>query len=112
MSKLQKAKAKIYKSRQIEESLLTWINGKGSTANYYEYLKANAVTLLGGTSFNQALYNGFNAATVAGGLSYTGGDAAKAASSARSEKVDDLTIRFRELRRKNHFRLMLEELFE
>ena len=39
-------------------------------------------------------------------------DAAKAASSARSEKVDDLTIRFRELRRKNHFRLMLEELFE
>jgi hypothetical protein len=38
-------------------------------------------------------------------------DEAKAASSARSEKVDDLTIRFRELRRKNHFRLMLEELF-
>lgn len=38
-------------------------------------------------------------------------DEAKAASNARSEKVDDLTIRFRELRRKNHFRLMLEELF-
>lgn len=38
-------------------------------------------------------------------------DAARAASSVRSEKVDDLTTRFRELRRKNHFRLMLEELF-
>jgi hypothetical protein len=38
-------------------------------------------------------------------------DAARAASTARSEKVDDLTTRFRELRRKNHFRLMLEELF-
>jgi hypothetical protein len=38
-------------------------------------------------------------------------DAARAASTQRSEKVDDLTTRFRELRRKNHFRLMLEELF-
>jgi hypothetical protein len=38
-------------------------------------------------------------------------DAAKASTSARYEKVDDLTSRFRELRRKNHFRLMLEELF-
>lgn len=38
-------------------------------------------------------------------------DEARAASEARSQKVDDLTIRFRELRRKNHFRLMLEDLF-
>lgn len=38
-------------------------------------------------------------------------DAAKASTSARYEKVDDLTSRFRELRRKNHFRLMLEDLF-
>lgn len=38
-------------------------------------------------------------------------DAVRAALTQRSEKVDDLTIRFRELRRKNHFRLMLEELF-
>lgn len=38
-------------------------------------------------------------------------DAAKESTSARYVKVDDLTSRFRELRRKNHFRLMLEELF-
>ena len=38
-------------------------------------------------------------------------DEAKKSTSARFEKVDDLTGRFRELRRKNHFRLMLEELF-
>ncbi len=29
----------------------------------------------------------------------------------RNKKADDLTTRFRELRRKNHFRLMLEEVF-
>lgn len=38
-------------------------------------------------------------------------DAAKRSSENRSDKVDDLTSRFRELRRKNHFRLMLEEIF-
>lgn len=38
-------------------------------------------------------------------------DAAKKSSNARGEKVDDLTSRFRELRRRNHFRLMLEEIF-
>jgi hypothetical protein len=38
-------------------------------------------------------------------------DQARAASEERSAKVVDLTSRFRELRRKNHFRLMLEELF-
>lgn len=38
-------------------------------------------------------------------------EAAKKSSSARGEKVDDLTTRFRELRRRNHFRLMLEEIF-
>jgi hypothetical protein len=37
--------------------------------------------------------------------------AAKESTTARYEKVDDLTSRFRELRRKNHFRLMLEDLF-
>lgn len=36
---------------------------------------------------------------------------AKKSTSARSEKVDDLNSRLKELRRKNHFRLMLEEIF-
>lgn len=38
-------------------------------------------------------------------------DAAKKSTDERLERVDDLTSRFRELRRKNHFRLMLEDLF-
>ncbi len=60
---MQPAIQKIYKSRQIEESLLVWTNGKNNARNnYYEYLKANAASMLGGTSFNQALYNGLNPA--------------------------------------------------
>lgn len=38
-------------------------------------------------------------------------EAAKKSSSDRNKKADDLTTRFRELRRKNHFRIMLEEVF-
>ena len=70
---------KIYKSRQIEESLLVWINGKDNPANnYYNYLKANALTLNGGLSFNKNLYNGFAAGRLSTGLSYSGGNAAQA----------------------------------
>lgn len=36
---------------------------------------------------------------------------ARKLTSDRSEKVDDLSVRLRELRRRNHFRLMLEEIF-
>lgn len=36
---------------------------------------------------------------------------AKNSTNARSVKVDDLNTRLKELRRKNHFRLMLEEIF-
>lgn len=70
---------KIYKSRQIEESLLVWINGKDNPANnYYNYLKATALTLNGGLSFNKNLYNGFAAGGLSTGLSYSGGNAAQA----------------------------------
>ena len=78
-SLMQPTIQKVFKPRQIEESLLVWTNGKGSQANnYYEYLKNNAATILNGTSFNKALYNGFN--TIDGGttLSYTGGSATQA----------------------------------
>ncbi|WP_304343103.1 TAT-variant-translocated molybdopterin oxidoreductase [Chryseobacterium koreense] len=84
---------KIYKSRQIEESLLVWMNGKNNPANnYYDYLKANAATLIGGTPFNKALYNGVldggNTAT----LSYTGGNGAQAASELGAFKASDLEL--------------------
>jgi len=36
---------------------------------------------------------------------------ARKSTSDRSEKVNDLNFRLRELRRRNHFRLMLEEIF-
>ncbi|MCX8533454.1 TAT-variant-translocated molybdopterin oxidoreductase [Chryseobacterium luquanense] len=84
---------KIYKSRQIEESLLVWKNGKNSAANnYYDYLKANSASVLGGTSFNKALYNGIIASANATTLSYTGGNGAQAVAELGNFKASDLEL--------------------
>jgi len=84
---------KIYKSRQIEESLLVWKNGKNNAANnYYDYLKANAASILGGTSFNKALYNGFVNSANATSLAYTGGNANQAIAELGNFKASDLEL--------------------
>lgn len=92
-SLMQPTIQKIYKSRQIEESLLVWKNGKNNAANnYYDYLKANSASLLGSTSFNKALYNGINASTNSTTLSYAGGNAAQAVAELGNFKPSELEL--------------------
>ena len=92
-SLMQPAIQKVFKSRQLEESLLVWINGKNNAANnYYNYLKTNAATLIGGTTFNKALYNGFNAGNAGGGLSYAGGNGAQAVAELSAFKASDFEL--------------------
>ena len=84
---------KIYKSRQIEESLLVWKNGKNNAANnYYDYLKASASSILGATSFNKALYNGVVSSNNATTLSYAGGNGAQAVAELGNFKASDLEL--------------------
>ncbi|MNK24120.1 Tetrathionate reductase subunit B precursor [compost metagenome] len=92
-SLMQPTIQKIFKSRQLEESLLVWINGKNSPANnYYNYLKANALTLNGGLSFNKNLYNGFAAGGLSTGLAYSGGNAAQAVAELSAFKSNQLEL--------------------
>ncbi|OBW41295.1 Tetrathionate reductase subunit B precursor [Chryseobacterium sp. MOF25P] len=84
---------KIYKSRQIEESLLVWKNGKNNAANnYYDYLKASAASLLGATSFNKALYNGIVSSNNATMLSYAGGNGTQAVAELGNFKAAGLEL--------------------
>ncbi len=84
---------KIYKSRQIEESLLVWMNGKNSAANnYYDYLRANAASYIGGTTFNKALYNGVLEGGMTTTLAYSGGNAAQAVAQLSGFKASDLEL--------------------
>lgn len=92
-SLMQPAIQKVYKSRQIEDSLLVWMNGKGNPANnYYDYLKANATTLLGGTTFNKGLYNGVNPSANATSLSYAGGNGAQAVAELSNFKPSEFEL--------------------
>jgi len=92
-SLMQPTIQKIYKSRQLEESLLVWINGKNSPANnYYDYLKANALTLNEGKSFNKTLYNGFSTGGLSTGLTYAGGNAAQAVAELSAFKPAQLEL--------------------
>jgi MoCo/4Fe-4S cofactor protein with predicted Tat translocation signal len=76
---------KIYKSRQIEELLLTFT--AGPAAKYYDYLKASASSILGSKSFNQALYDGYNAVGSQAVVSYNSGDAAAAVAALSATKA-------------------------
>ncbi|PRB06668.1 quinol:cytochrome C oxidoreductase [Chryseobacterium sp. MYb7] len=92
-SLMQPTIQKIYKSRQIEESLLVWKNGKNNAANnYYDYLKASSASILGGTSFNKALYNGITASTNSTTLAYAGGNAAQAVAELGNFKPSELEL--------------------
>ncbi len=92
-SLMQPTIQKIYKSRQLEESILVWINGKNSPANnYYDYLKANALTLNAGKTFNKTLYNGFTEGGLSTGLAYSGGNAAQAVAELSAFKAGQLEL--------------------
>ena len=92
-SLMQPTIQKIFTSRQVEESLLVWINGKNSPANnYYEYLKANALTLNEGKTFNKTLYNGFTTGGLSTGLAYTGGNANQAVAELSAFKSNQLEL--------------------
>ena len=84
---------KIWKSRQLEDSLLVWMNGKNNAANnYYDYLKANATTLIGSTTFNKALYNGVMEGGNTAGLSYGSGNAQQAITELGALKASDYEL--------------------
>ncbi|MEN2433973.1 TAT-variant-translocated molybdopterin oxidoreductase [Weeksellaceae bacterium A-14] len=90
---MQPAIQKVFKPRQLEESLLVWIHGKNNPANnYYNYLKANATTILNGLSFNKALYNGIADIAATDGLSYTGGNADLAIAEINKIQPSDLEL--------------------
>ncbi|MCT2563330.1 TAT-variant-translocated molybdopterin oxidoreductase [Chryseobacterium herbae] len=92
-SLMQPTIQKIYKSRQIEESLLVWKNGKNNAANnYYDYLKGSAASILGATSFNKALYNGITTSNNATALSYSGGNATQAIAELGNFKASELEL--------------------
>ncbi|MFZ4678676.1 MAG: TAT-variant-translocated molybdopterin oxidoreductase [Flavobacterium sp.] len=53
----------LFSSKQFQEGLLSWI---GNSADYYDYIKANAASYTNGASWNQTLHDGVAVGTSAG----------------------------------------------
>ncbi len=69
-------------TKQFQDVLLSWL---GNGTGYYNYLRANAATYIGGSSWNQVVHDGIYGTPVTG-LSSAGGNWAAAASALASAK--------------------------
>lgn len=105
----------LFNTRQFQDSLIQWTKGGakevaaesatptdstevvapalvelgvGKGDSFYSFLKKSSKQYVS-TSFNQALYNGYNEIPVAETLSYAGGDAAAAVAKLKAEKGAD-----------------------
>ena len=79
----------LFNTKQLQDCLLDW---NGSTTNYYDYLKANSVNYIEGSSWNKVLHDGIFVGTqmAAGALN---ADTSSAASSlSQSKKATDFEL--------------------
>jgi MoCo/4Fe-4S cofactor protein with predicted Tat translocation signal len=71
----------LFSSKQFQEGLLSW---NGNSADYYDYLKANAAGLTNGASWNQTVHDGIAigtaSASVSGSVNFAAAASALAAS--------------------------------
>ena len=72
----------LFSSKQFQEGLLSWI---GNSADYYDYIKANAASYTNGTSWNQTVHDGV-AVGASAGVSASSADYAGAANALAQSK--------------------------
>ena len=72
----------LFSSKQFQEGLLSWI---GNSADYYDYIKANAASYTNGASWNQTVHDGV-AVGVSAGASASSADYAGAANALAQSK--------------------------
>jgi molybdopterin-containing oxidoreductase family iron-sulfur binding subunit len=72
----------LFSSKQFQEGLLSWI---GNSADYYDYIKANAASYTNGASWNQTVHDGI-AVGASAGASASSADYAGAANALAQSK--------------------------
>ena len=79
----------LFSSKQFQEALLSW---NGNSASYYEYIKANSVNYLNGTSWNKAVHDGLVVGTSTGASAGSAGFSAAAAALANTTATKDFEL--------------------
>ncbi len=79
----------LFSSKQFQEALLSW---NGNSASYYEYIKANSVNYLNGTSWNKAVHDGLVVGTSTGASAGSADFSAAAAALANTTATKDFEL--------------------
>ena len=79
----------LFSSKQFQEALLSW---NGNSASYYEYIKANSVNYLNGTSWNKAVHDGLVVGTSTGDSAGSADFSAAAATLANTTATKDFEL--------------------
>ena len=79
----------LFSSKQFQEGLLSWI---GNSADYYDYIKANAASYTNGASWNQTVHDGVAVGASAGASASSADYAGAANALAQSKPVNGFEL--------------------
>ena len=79
----------LFSSKQFQEGLLSWI---GNSADYYDYIKANAASYTNGASWNQTVHDGVAVGASAGASASSADYAAAANALAKSKPANGFEL--------------------
>ncbi|WP_293894796.1 TAT-variant-translocated molybdopterin oxidoreductase [Flavobacterium sp.] len=79
----------LFSSKQFQEGLLSW---NENSADYYDYIKANAASYTNGASWNQTVHDGVAVGTPAGASASSGDYAAAANTLAQSKTANGFEL--------------------
>jgi molybdopterin-containing oxidoreductase family iron-sulfur binding subunit len=79
----------LFSSKQFQEGLLSWI---GNSADYYDYIKANAASYTNGASWNQTVHDGVAVGTSAVASAISADYAAAANALAKSRPANEFEL--------------------
>ena len=79
----------LFSSKQFQEGLLSWI---GNSADYYDYIKANAASYSNGASWNQTVHDGVAVGASAGASASSADYAAAANALAKSKPANGFEL--------------------
>ena len=79
----------LFSSKQFQEGLLSWI---GNSADYYDYIKANAASYTNGASWNQTVHDGVAVGASAGASASSADYAAAANALAKSRPANGFEL--------------------
>jgi molybdopterin-containing oxidoreductase family iron-sulfur binding subunit len=79
----------LFNTKQFQDALLSW---NGSTATFYDYIKANSASIISGSTWNKVLHDGIYVGTIPSASASTVNYGAAASALAQSKAVEGFEL--------------------